>query len=225
MSVGKSVGQSRTTGNQQQQIDPVTQQYMTEIMDVARRAGQAGPSPLLTGASDWYTNAMKTGRGGLDALSGNPDAIAALMNPYQKNVIDAANAQFDYGDARAMKTVNDAATKAGAFGGSRHGVASGVALGETGRARGNTISGLLYGGYNDAMGRAGEMARMGFGAAGANANLGFGGVGSPNQWLLQMLNQGFKGPMGSSGTYANRTRGSNMNAQFEPLKMFDPMGG
>jgi hypothetical protein len=31
----------------------------------------------------------------MGALSGDPTAVNQLMNPYQKNVVDATNAQFD----------------------------------------------------------------------------------------------------------------------------------
>lgn len=225
MSITGNKGGARQTSNQQQQIDPQTQAYMTEIMNAARKAGQGGPSPLLGGASDFYTSMMGAGRTGMDALSGDQGAIQGLMNPYQTNVVDAANRNFDLGNANAMRSVNDAATRAGAFGGSRHGVASGVAIGENERNRGNTVSGLLYGGFNDAMGRAGQLAGMGFGAAGANANLGFGGVGSPDQWMMQMLRQGYIGPQGSSGTSATRTRGYNVGAEFDPFKAMQSIGG
>lgn len=183
LSIGGGKGKNKSTS----QIDKPSQEYQQALMDAARKAGAAGPSPLVGGATDYYNSMMKGGNMGMGAMSGDPNATASLMNPYMTNVIDATDAQWNNADQNSMNEVNARATAAGAFGGSRNGVATGVALGENNRNRMAMKSGLLYGGFNDAMGRANNMAQMGAYGAGANANMGMGGVGSPSQWMAEMM--------------------------------------
>src|SRR5690606_27342516 len=54
---------------------------------------------------------------------------------------------------QAQMATQQAATQAGAFGGSRHGVAEGVRLGELDRAQASQIAGLLHSGYQQALGQ------------------------------------------------------------------------
>lgn len=58
-----------------------------------------------------------------------------LMNPYDQRVIDAKNANWQKTNLQTMNQVNDAATRAGAFGGSHHGVAEGVPLASNNQAQ------------------------------------------------------------------------------------------
>lgn len=206
--MSKSAGGQRSTSANTQSLDQTTQNYLKQIMQAAQAAGAAGPSPLTTDAADYNTATMGAGRTGLAALSGDQGAISAMMNPYQSNVIDAMRQQGAVTDANTVNSLNDAATRAGAFGGTRQGVATGVALGENARNMNSNIAGLLQSGFNDTMGRAGALAGMGFQGAGANANLGMGGVGSPQQWLLQQLKSGFIMPTGSQGNQSGSTIGT-----------------
>lgn len=201
--MSKSAGGQRQTQNQTSSMDPATQAYIKQIMAAAQGAGAAGPSPLVTGATDYNGSMMGAGQTGMSALSGDPAATAQLMNPYQQQVIDANNNQWGVTNQKTMNAVNDRATAAGAFGGSRQGVATGTALAANNLAQQGQTAGLLQGGFTDAMNRAGTLAGMGANGAAANANLGMGGVGNPQQWLMQMLNQGYKGPMGQSSSGAS----------------------
>jgi hypothetical protein len=207
MSFGKSAGGQRETQNSQTSVDPATAQRIQQMWEAAQAAGQAGPSPLATGAAGYNTGAMNAGNLGMGALSGDPNAVSTLMNPYQQQVIGAANNQWDQTDQHTMNAVNDRATQAGAFGGSRQGVATGVALGQNNLNRNSQISGLLSSGFDNTMNRAGNLAGMGFAGAQSNANLGMGGVGSPQQWLMQMLSQGFH-PTGQTSS------GSSSGTQY-----------
>lgn len=202
-------------------VDPQTMAWMQQIMAAAQQAGNAGPSSLVTGATDYNSAMTGAGQKGLAALSGDAGAARDLMNPYQGQVIDAANAQWNNADQHTMSAMNDAATKANAFGGSRHGVATGVALGENNRNRMGQISGLLNSGYEGAMGRAAQLAQGGFQGAGANANLGMGGVGNPGQWLMNMLNQGFR-QTGSTttGSASGGSSSVDTRANFNPFALF-----
>ena len=131
-----------------------------------------GLDPASREAMENFRRMAQGGGLGFNALSGDQGAISQLMNPYLSNVIDATKGQ--YGDLAALtsRSVADRATQAGAFGGSRHGVAEGVALGELGKGMGQQLAGLQYSGFNDAMGRAQAMANLGLGASGQLASLG-----------------------------------------------------
>src|SRR3990167_8723503 len=107
-----------------------------------------------------------------------------------------------------LKSIYEAAQRAGgapppsgvtdASGGSRHGVASGVAMGEAARNQNAQIAGLLNTGFEGAMGRAGQLAGLGYGAAGAGANLGM-TAGNPDLWRMEIMRRGFQGlPYGTT---------------------------
>lgn len=199
-------------------VDQGTQDYLNKIRGAGQAAGAAGPSPLLGGASDYYSGLMKGGNLGFGALSGDAASAQQLMNPYQNQVIDQNNAQWQKINAQTANQVDDAATRAGAFGGSRHGVAAGVALANNNQAQAGQTAGLLNQGYSDMQQRAASLAGLGFAGAGQNANLGFGGVGSPDAWMLNMLKQGYMGPLGqqqqSGGSTATTQGGFGFKVPF-----------
>lgn len=193
-----SLGGSKHKDKGTTSIDNPSIAYQEKIRQAAAASGGAGPSPLVGGATDYYKNAMAGGNLGMGALSGDPNAAHQMMNPYQQQVIGGINRQWDQNDQSTMNAVNDRATQAGAFGGSRQGVATGVALGQNNMNRNAQVGSLLYGGYNDTMNRANTLAGYGMQGAGNNANLGMGGVGSPDQWMMQQLKQGYMGPYGGA---------------------------
>lgn len=127
-----------------------------------------------------YRNAGDTGAA---ALGGNQNAINKMMNPYQQGVIDQVKGQYGDLNAQAQMGINDQFTKAGAFGGSRQGVASGVASSEIAKGLGQQIAGLQQSGFNDAMGRAGQAANLGLGAG--QLGQGYGQLGAQYQGLAQ----------------------------------------
>jgi len=196
-----NVGASQSSYGGQTGPDKATQAYIDQIRQAATAAGAAGPGSLLNGAAGYNTGLINAGNTGLAALSGDPTATAALMDPYQKQVVDATNAQFDMSGRRAVTDANSGSTLAGAFGGSRSGVAQGVATAQNELNRNSTVSGLLSSGFNNTMARAGTLAAGGFQGAGANANLGLAGVGNQPLWLVNMLKNGFTGlPYGQSSS-------------------------
>lgn len=204
-----SGGQSGSTG-----VDAATQAYIDQIRGAAQGAGSAVPGSVA-GAGNYYTGAMGAGQQGLAALGGDAQAAARFMNPYQSQVLDQMTKQFDVQNQMAMRNVNDAATRAGAFGGNRHGVATGVALGENARNQAAQYAGLLNSGFEGAMGRAGQVAGMGFDAAGAGANLGM-TAGSPDLWKLYALRQGFTGlPYGQTYQGRNDQATARTSGSFE----------
>lgn len=186
------------------------QQFLNEWNQ--RKAGEAanppvasitGPDPQTQAAIDALTGYTGAGQLGLKALTGDASAFGNFMNPYQSNVLDTIRNQYGLLNSQAQQGINDAATRAGAFGGSRQAVASGVASGDIARGLGEQISGLQYQGFNDAMNRAYNTANLGFGAIGPSAALGqyAQGLTDPNLRGLTLLGRGFGGvPYGTSTT-------------------------
>ncbi len=105
----------------------------------------------------------QAGQTGMQALAGDPNASKQMMNPFEQQVVDRVTGDYGRLNAQAQMGINDQATKSGAFGGSRHGVASGVASGEIARGLGDQIAGLRNQGFTDAMGRAQGLANLGLG--------------------------------------------------------------
>jgi hypothetical protein len=126
----------------------------------------AGVSDLSTGAAGHYNQGMGLGSQGMAALGGDANAAAQFMNPYQQQVMGAMGSEYDRMRNQASLGANDDATRAGAFGGDRHALMVGERQGALDRAQMSDTANLLYGGFNDAMGRAGESAGLGMGAAG-----------------------------------------------------------
>lgn len=101
---------------------------------------------------------------GAQALSGDQAAMSSLMNPYMDKVVGAMGKEYDRMRDKSVMEVNDIATKGGAFGGDRAALLQGERLGALDRAQASDISNLLHGGFNEAMGRAGQLANLGLGA-------------------------------------------------------------
>ena len=80
-------------------------------------------------------------------LTGNVDAY---MNPYISNVENAALQRLEGATKQAVNRIGDQARAAGAFGGSRQGIAEGTALGEAARSAGELSANLRSQGYNQA---------------------------------------------------------------------------
>lgn len=143
--------------------------------------------PEILAAQQQYGQFANAGQLGLGALTGQAGAQSQFMNPY----LSAMNPVFQQLREQSLSAVDDRATQAGAYGGSRQGVARGVALGDVA----NTQAGFNYQGFQDAMNRAAQAANLGFGAIGAGAFL-------PQQYQsgqLGLLQQAI-GPYGQTQT-------------------------
>jgi hypothetical protein len=79
------------------------------------------------------------------------EQILPYMNAFTQGVVDPTRAEFDHLRGLASRGTSDAAIRANSFGGSRHGVAEGVRLGELDRAQATTIADLNRQGYDSAM--------------------------------------------------------------------------
>lgn len=125
----------------------------------------AGLDPLqlqaigLTGQNIGSTNAAfgqagQTAAGVAGFTPGNflQGNVGAYMNPYLQNVEQAALSNLNQGYQQSLNTIADRAITSGAFGGSRQGVAEGVAAAETARAAGDMSAQLRAQGYGQAAG-------------------------------------------------------------------------
>lgn len=121
-------------------------------------------------------------------LTGNIDAY---MNPYIQNVEAAALGNMDRAYRQNLNTIGDSAINANAFGGSRQGVAEGVAASENARQMGDLSAQLRSAGFDKAsnlmttdMNRALEGADLNLRAAGVGGDL----AATGNKSYLDSLN-------------------------------------
>lgn len=96
--------------------------------------------------------------------------ISQFMNPYTSEVIGRTGMDMARQAQMAQNTLGAEATRAGAFGGSRQGVAQGTMLGDYGRAFGDIAAQQRQQGFNTALGAAqgqqqmlSQLAGQGFG--------------------------------------------------------------
>ncbi|MDR7461746.1 MAG: hypothetical protein QN204_04915 [Armatimonadota bacterium] len=126
---------TRTTTSQVP--DPASQQYLDRL----RQAGISAYSGLMSGPPL------------VEGPDPRPiqDQMAPFWDPYLRDVVGALRAEYDRarGVARAQATTG--AIQAGAYGGSRHGVAEGARLAELDRAELSQIGGLLSQGFQSAL--------------------------------------------------------------------------
>lgn len=186
----KGGGQQTTT----QALDPATQRMQQDIYNKARQvagqkySGYSGPqvaqaNPATLAALSQYGQVGGLAGLGGRALGGDASAFAQFQNPYQQNVIDQVGNQYDQLRSQAHLDANEQATRAGAFGGSRHAIMEGARLGQLDQGQAATIAQLQQQGFNDAQSRALSAANLGMGALGQQAGLA--------DYLRQIQQQGF----------------------------------
>lgn len=121
-----------------------------------------------------------------DIASGKTNAaglMGAYQNPYEQDVIDKTLSGMDTSRVQALMGNSDSANKAGAFGGSRHGIVDAVTNAESLKNMGLMESQLRAQGFNTALGAAqNEVAGRASSATAANTGR--------NQNLATMLQTG-----------------------------------
>lgn len=185
--------------------DPMAADWMRKVFGAAEGVGQgAGTSA----ARNFYGGMLPGANLGFGALSGDAAATQQLMNPFMGQVMDRMKSEFGNLNAMTTKGMDDAATKAGAFGGSRHGIATGTALARNAETAQNQMAATLHGGFNDAMGRAGQLVNFGMGGAQGMAGL------DPNTMRFQAMQAAGQGmPWGGTTSMTqpvNRNRGAGV---------------
>jgi hypothetical protein len=118
-------------------LDPASQKYV----DAMRAQGQGASGVALNGGP-FFTGPQTMSVG---------DQAAAFMNPYMQNVVGATQGHYDQLRADALNQTKQQATLGGGFGGSRMAVLAGSRLGQLDQGQAQTISGLLAGGYQNAL--------------------------------------------------------------------------
>lgn len=119
-----------------QQLDPASQRYL----DAQRMAAQDAAN-VASGLNPFQGPQTQS----------VADQAAAFMNPYQDQVINAVGSQFDKLRTQAANSASAMATRASAFGGSRHGVAQGVRMANLDQQQMGIVSGLMNSGYQNAL--------------------------------------------------------------------------
>ena len=128
-------GQELDTSQWAPQVAPQTQLQL----DAATMAGKKGEG---IGAFEQYLTAGEDYAG--------PDAYKQFMSPYQQQVIDATMTSFDKQAAMQRRGISDRALQAGAYGGSRMGVAQSEYDAASDMNRALMESQLLQQGYGQA---------------------------------------------------------------------------
>lgn len=129
-------------GNTVAGLDPLQQQM---IGLTGQNVGSTNPAFAQAG----QTAAGVAGYTPGSFLTGD---MSAYMNPYLQNVEQAALGNMDQAYKQTLNTIGDRAINAGAFGGSRQGVAEGVAASETARQMGDLSAQLRAQGFQQASG-------------------------------------------------------------------------
>lgn len=128
--------------------------------------------------------------------------IGQFMNPYTSQVIANTGADMMRQQNMAQNQLGAQATQAGAFGGSRHGVAEGTMMGDYGRAFGDMAAQQRQQGFNTALGAAQN--QQGMQSQLAGQGFGFGQAlnaqqmqqGTQQQSLMQSLIDAARGQYG-----------------------------
>lgn len=126
--------------------------------DVFRRGQGVLDDPRFADLLDSFGAA---GQRGIDAIASGD--FSSFLNPFQQQVIDRVNSQFGKQADLASNFVDERATRAGAFGGSRAEIARGQAVGDVANRQADVIAQLLHGGFNEATSRANDAATLGLG--------------------------------------------------------------
>ena len=121
-----------------------------------RGIGMAGGAGALPQVSFSQATAPTLNASSIPGVSvGNASRfMSQYMNPYTQDVIDRTQADIARQQEMGLNQLGAQATAARAFGGSRHGVAEGVAMGEYGRAMGDIAAQQRAQGFQTALGAA-----------------------------------------------------------------------
>jgi len=156
-------------------------------------AGGANPqqtqTPQQNGVYGQSAGAYNAALGGTAAAAAGPN-IGAFMNPYTSQVTGNTLDSLERQRQMATNTMGAQATQAGAFGGSRHGVADSLTNEAFARQGADTFGQLQQQGFNTALGGAQNQQNIGLQAAGQMGNLSNMGFGFGQQIGQQQAQQG-----------------------------------
>ena len=167
--------------------------------------------------------ALQGAIGGTQRAMQAPLQVGAYANPYTSAVIDRTQQDIERQRQMAMNQLGAQATAAGAFGGSRQGVAEGVMAGEYGRMAGDMAAQQRQANYSQALQAAMADRQARLGAASQLGGLGqqafqTGQTIQQNQLQQGLLQQGMQQALidAAKGQYAGYTA-SPMQSLSAPL--------
>ncbi len=134
--------------------------------------------------------ALQGAIGGTQRAMQAPLQVGAFMNPYTSEVIDRTQQDIERQRQLASQQLGARATQAGAFGGSRQGVAEGVLAGEFGRMGADIAAQQRQAGFNTALDAAMRDRAARAGAAGQLGQLGGQAFGISRDITQQQMQQG-----------------------------------
>lgn len=163
-------------------------------------SGGGNPQNVFQGSSQALNQAGQTAS---NVSQFQPQSIASgiqsFQNPFEQQVVQGALGDIERQRQMAINDVGASATRAGAFGGSRQGVAESLTNEAAMRQAGNVGANIRSQGFNTAAGLAGQdianqmsgqqLNLSGAGQLGNIANLGFGIGQNINQQQAQQGNQ------------------------------------
>ena len=134
-------------------------------------AGAARPQQVQQPMGMGQQNIYQQAAGQYNAAAAGPN-IGQFMNPYTSEVIGRTGMDMARQAQMAQNTLGAEATRAGAFGGSRQGVAQGTMLGDYGRAFGDIAAQQRQQGFNTALSAAQNQQGIQSGLAGQGFGFG-----------------------------------------------------
>lgn len=174
-----------------------------------RIAGGYGGMANNLGLANQYMQDQMGGGGSF----ANAD-MAAYQNPYQQQVIQATQRDYDRMMGQGMRDVGAQATSSGAFGGSRHGLAEAQRMAMLQEAQGGAMAGLRHQGFESAAQKWQNDQNMQMQRAGMASNLGMAGL----QGMQGMQQQQAAGLIGG-GEYQRGIEQQGMSDQYNQWLM------
>lgn len=141
------------------------------------------------GVFDQSANAMQGAVTGTQNAMAGPD-MAQFQNPYQSQVTDQTLADLERQRQMQMNTLGAQAGAAGAFGGSRHGVAEALTNEGFARTGADTLANLNSQGFNTALGAAQNQQNIGLQGSSQLGQLGQAGFNMGNTINQQQMAAG-----------------------------------
>lgn len=190
-----------------------TQPVFGQAINTASQAAQYDPMAV---------NASQIGYQGVTAPSFLQGNVGAYMNPYIENVENAALSRLQGATQQAVNRIGDQAVQARAFGGSRQGIAEGVALGEAARSAGELSANLRSQGYNQAAAllQADQQRAMQAQLANQQAGLTASQVNAGQALQAQLANQ-TAGLQGSQQRLAAANQLANLGTNYQQSRQLD----
>jgi hypothetical protein len=152
-------------------------------------AGAANPGMAQPNVYQQSSGAYNAALSGTGAAAAGPN-IGQFMNPYTSMVTGQTLQDLERQRQMAINTTGQQATQAGAFGGSRQGVAEALTNEAFARQGAQTFGNLQQQGFNTALGAAQQQQQLGLQAAGQMGNLANLGFGFGQQIGQQQTQQG-----------------------------------